>query len=768
MKRIFSLILALVMLLSTLSYAAPTMVGTVETTSEAVDVPTSPEVGEEQAELSMESYTIPEGSKLVFDVPYNNGAAIANYKEVTKYGTYGADFNENGTVPSIVTGTNGNNKIYIDWQSATAVEYASVSNTGFTTADDGLAIKNTKNGTGEAYPLFYLRAGDGENNAFADGHYTICAELSVNPNTNLEYVQYSALFYNGGDKGLGSAYKKNLDTVNGEATYMSMDVFVYQGKAYVYNNSGDLVAVQTYTNSTVKKFGLIFVPKFTAASSSYVYIDDLQMYYKPLECAPTHAVVTFDANGKSVSDLPAKLTAQKGTLDLSQTRLGDVGTNRFVGWATSPGGKPATSFNITANTTLYAIYDNNYYAAENEAPGSSLVFDMNFNHFGDRLGVSTLNAVPIRKLNSITSDFASAESGITLITGASSQDDFVLSLNGSYIGTNTNGAPDRFSHLDDVVIISDSSRTTTKDGVVVGGETWPKLAVQTNKGYFADGIYTFYADLTVEPNQYIEYANYNSYVRLGGTEKTPSAKTNLPLDGSSALAKATIIVSEGKVYHGDTLAVIHTGTANTTTKMGFNFNIKVTDEVLKLEGQKTTVRIFADNFRMYYKPINKPASYNENSIRVNDPSGLRFKASVHKLLRDDKDLVEYGYIVTRQTILTTLGVEKSDFTMENTNLTKGTHYVQGVSYGTVGDKKVDRIFETKENETFFTAVVYNIPSNMYKDVIVVRPYVKIGENVTYGEAMSASIYEVAERLKASDKYESFKDAVDKILAGEEL
>ncbi len=747
MKRNFSLILALVMLLSTLSYAAPTMVGTVETTSEAVDVPTLPEVGEEQAELSMESYTIPEGSKLVFDVPYNNGAAIANYQAVTKYGTYGADFNENGTVPSIVTGTNGNNKIYIDWQSATAGEYASVSNTGFTTADDALAIKNTATAAGENYPLFYFRAGDGENNAFADGHYTICAELSVNPNTNLEYVQYSALFYNGGDSGLGTAYKKNLDTVNGTATYMSMDVFVYEGKAYVYNNSGALAAVQTYTNSTVKKFGLIFIPKFTAASTSYVYIDNLQMYYKPLECAPTHAVVTFDANGKTVTDLPAKLTAQKGTLDLSATKLSDVGTSRFVGWATSPKGKVVTSITLSEHTTLYAIWDDNYYAPTEVPAGGKLLFHAHFNH-----GIHYTHF-----------------QNKTLETSGGYKGEAYSNAIPCDIQFTTQGLSRANYELKDISALDDEFVSAGDTNAKADGEVWPNMTLQlsdTTKT-FADGIYTMYAEFTVEANDLVKYVKVSPYVKAkkttNGTTKTADiagSKIDLEKGKTTYVQAQQIVVYDGNVYFNGGSARAYD--KDTLFAMGFSYT------VASASTTQTRYRLFADNFKVYYQPINAPTSYSENSIRVDDPSGLRFKASVHKLVRENADLAEYGYIVTRQTILTTLGVEKSDFTMENINLTKGTHYVQGVSYGTVGDKKVDRIFETKENETFFTAVVYNIPANMYKDVIVVRPYVKIGENVTYGEAMSASIYEVAERLKASDKYESFKDAVDKILAGEEL
>jgi len=739
MKKIISTIIAMVAVMSAVVYAAPVMVETVEKVSEEIskNARLDAEVADDAATMADTSnYIIPEGSKLVFDVPYNNGAAIANYQAVTKYGTYGADFNENGTVPSIVTGTNGDNKIYIDWKSATAVEYASVSNTGFTTADNALAIKNTATAAGEKYPLFYFRAGDGENNAFADGHYTICAELSVNPNTNLEYVQYSALFYNGGDKGLGSAYKKNIDTANGTATYMSMDVFVYQGKAYVYNNSGALVAVQTYTNSTVKKFGLIFIPKFTAASTSYVYIDDLQMYYKPLECAPTHAVVTFDANGKTVTDLPAKLTAQKGTLDLSQTKLSDVGTSRFVGWATTPTGKVATSITLSENTTLYAIWDDYYYAPEGEGKNDELVFASHFNSTYTTFGGKS---VADAKISNAGSALSKISSGTVTFGGGNSRANYELK---------------DISNTDDELVL------TTKG--TNASETWPALWLNAaSPATLADGIYTWYAELSVKADNELEYIKFNpaASCKLSGTNKNLSgSKFDLPVDGTKIYATITAAVDNGNVYFGTNLTKFSgTYDVGTLYRIGWNFNVKAKT------GTETNTKIFIDNLRVYYRPIHKALSYDENSIRVNSPAGIRFKASVNSFTRGNEGLTEYGFVVTRSVLLTEAGVSKNDFTLES-DVAK----VKGVSYGKVDGKDVDRIFETKGNETFFTAVVYNIPANMYTDVVVVRPYVKIGETVNYGDAMSASIYEVAQKLKTSENYENYKTVVDKILAGEEI
>ena len=81
------------------------------------------------------------------------------------------------------------------------------------------------------------------------------------------------------------------------------------------------------------------------------------------------------------------------------------------------------------------------------------------------------------------------------------------------------------------------------------------------------------------------------------------------------------------------------------------------------------------------------------------------------------------------------------------------------------DANVDKIFETSGGNIFFTAVVYGIPSTMYKDTLVVRPYVAYGDTVVYGDAVENSIYNVALKLKDSEYYDEYKDAVDNILAG---
>lgn len=204
---------------------------------------------------------------------------------------------------------------------------------------------------------------------------------------------------------------------------------------------------------------------------------------------------------------------------------------------------------------------------------------------------------------------------------------------------------------------------------------------------------------------------------------------------------------------------ISTGIHNVWTRVHFS----------NIDAASTAVyTVNFDNLKVEYseKAFHAPVSYNENSIRVNAPAGVRFKSSVSRVTRENKSLTEYGFIVTRKVSLEAKGVALNEFTMNNEKMTG--LYVKGVSYGVENGKHVDRIFNMTDTDVFFTAAVYNIPSNMYHDVVVVRPFVKMNDSVLYGEAMSASIYEVAQRLKKSDDYEDYKEIIEKIEKGEEI
>ncbi len=161
-----------------------------------------------------------------------------------------------------------------------------------------------------------------------------------------------------------------------------------------------------------------------------------------------------------------------------------------------------------------------------------------------------------------------------------------------------------------------------------------------------------------------------------------------------------------------------------------------------------------------------PLSFNENSIRVNDPDGIRFKSAVVNTVKNDEKTTEYGYIVTLESLVGDNDVVE-DLKFDNNGKIR---YVYGVSYGyddTI-DKDVDRIYKSDSDYTYFTAVIYGVErtKEALSGKIIVRPYIKYNNETIYGTPMSRSVFEVAKVLKET-RYENLKqdekDYIDEIL-----
>ena len=155
-----------------------------------------------------------------------------------------------------------------------------------------------------------------------------------------------------------------------------------------------------------------------------------------------------------------------------------------------------------------------------------------------------------------------------------------------------------------------------------------------------------------------------------------------------------------------------------------------------------------------------PKSFKENSIRVNDPQGIRFKSAVTRKVRDDEKTTEYGFLVTRESLL---GGKNADYlTFEQ----KDVRYITGVSYGydSVAEKNVDRIYDMDQTFTYFTAAVYGIsPSKEnYEENIIVRPYIKYDGEIIYGTPMTRSVLSVAKSIEESG-YEGYDEAAKMVV-----
>lgn len=181
---------------------------------------------------------------------------------------------------------------------------------------------------------------------------------------------------------------------------------------------------------------------------------------------------------------------------------------------------------------------------------------------------------------------------------------------------------------------------------------------------------------------------------------------------------------------------------------------------------------YIDDLAVWYQAAKAPTASNDVSVRVDSVTGIRFSASVSASLK--ASALEYGFIVTRKSVLDTIGKTandlKFDLTAEGYETSK--LYASGVAYqkDDEGNVLVDKQYDvdTKGNVTY-TAVCTGIPKASYSESIVSRPYIRIamyGKVVTaYGKAVTTSMKEAAQAVKDAGgaAYEDNKAAIDDIL-----
>ena len=201
----------------------------------------------------------------------------------------------------------------------------------------------------------------------------------------------------------------------------------------------------------------------------------------------------------------------------------------------------------------------------------------------------------------------------------------------------------------------------------------------------------------------------------------------------------------------------------------------------------------ADIAAKTFRPVTAPKTLASNSIRFGENKGLRFAATVDLALRASSATEEYGFLVTRKSLLgenanDTLKVWISDGsevwdTEEKTlGLTEeGVTFVAGrawkndgsvdLIYDNVGGTKLDEESIKNGEAIGITAVLTGITDKRCGEVFVVRPYVKIAGSYFYGEARENSYYNVAKVLRGSAAYDSLteeqKAEIDNVIASVE-
>lgn len=148
------------------------------------------------------------------------------------------------------------------------------------------------------------------------------------------------------------------------------------------------------------------------------------------------------------------------------------------------------------------------------------------------------------------------------------------------------------------------------------------------------------------------------------------------------------------------------------------------------------------------------------SIRATYPAGLRFKAAVNSEFMEDKSLTEFGYVVARADVL---GDAELTANMTSVKTIVSPSFKRAEDGSIIINK-----YEVNTENTTFAAVLVNIPNTNYGDKFAVRPYVVYGGEYYYGGTMTASILEVAEKLKNDGATGDVLGVVNKIINGEAL
>ena len=149
-------------------------------------------------------------------------------------------------------------------------------------------------------------------------------------------------------------------------------------------------------------------------------------------------------------------------------------------------------------------------------------------------------------------------------------------------------------------------------------------------------------------------------------------------------------------------------------------------------------------------------SYDEASLRAQNPNGLRAKASVPKTFSHNDDIKEYGFAVALRTSIDSGKI--LDVILKDEYL-KAKSVIFGAAYKE--DTNTHKVFDSDDDTEFFTAVLYNIPmtKSALTTKLVFRPYVKLGDSsILYGAKIEKTVYEVAIDVFYSANYDELTKA----------
>lgn len=303
MKRLLSMILAMLMVLSTVSFAAPAMVGSVAEVTEdvtVVDAPAQAEVVEE-AELAAES----QYGTLVYDVDFDSASVTTMGQTMDKYSSV--------TVPE-------------GFPALTNTKF----NTAFTNSTIANGVLTGKSPSTSGYPNFLETALTSGN--YPDGKYTLMADVKQITDSYTNYKVRTRVRGNG-DLGVGTEFILKKDTtINFIYTFTICD-----GK------------VNTTAYTPVTKLNIYCTSKNNIDTFE---IDNFKVYYQPVP----KVSINVNGNGKfsNVDPYDVSFGAKVTLTDLiAKYGYADTEDMYFLGMSTAVDGFLMDYVTVNEDTTIY-------------------------------------------------------------------------------------------------------------------------------------------------------------------------------------------------------------------------------------------------------------------------------------------------------------------------------------------------------------------------------------------------------------------------------
>ncbi len=341
MKKLLSVVLAMLMVMSTVSFAAPSMADTFGATEEVVseNVPAVEADVQDEAALAEES----EYGTLVYTLDFEDaaeGAAIplgTGASGAKDFATVGGK--AVGTLPEGMP-TAEQMDIFTSFIASSIVE--ETDEAGNVTNKYALLQVTGNNHPG--FPRVYISS-HATGGKYVDGTYTIMADVETLKNGNVKSAS-AVTCVRGSDQNYGS---KSITAVGAKATIVGTYAFA-NGKQF-YDNK---VHANT-TNLTQIHPVLVFLgyTDSTAETDYAVKFDNMKVYYKP------NVTISFDGGTvteETVADVAWPDGIQYNFADAP--KFANVGNYQHIGWSLTEGGEriKGTSITLSEDTTLYAVW----------------------------------------------------------------------------------------------------------------------------------------------------------------------------------------------------------------------------------------------------------------------------------------------------------------------------------------------------------------------------------------------------------------------------